>query len=411
MSKEKELGKICAGYTTYENFYIIDDSISDNLEINEFFFIDCQIQNLKITGSTNLTELLFVNCHITQLAIRDSRIPNMQFINCQIEDSIFIDSTLPRIVFSTRLSDKYDTLQEIPDGSESRLDNTQILFCEMNGMQIEHTHISNTDIKHCWLEKLKISLTVSMRDVDLRGTTIFDSDLGQCKFTNIRFGKKKYLVEIFRLFRKLKHHRLFRKQIGHQKKLNYAEKEKKEIDRYYNIFKKMEKQRKGDKKFNMPGALFDCFSSTYVETTSYEKADFSKGPHFYWYLNELEFFQIFEKRYPRTSRVLFILSNYMRSFGTLIASSLIYIFIFAAIFFFLCTCCNEDINFLKALLISVKTFLNMDISPFQPDNNWIGFWIIVEKILGYFALAFLVGKISVYIYQSQSLPPKKGVDE
>ncbi len=411
----------------YEDCEINNVTFDKRSDVEKCFFIGCPIRSMKIIKLKDKMEFTFVNCRISDLRIEKSNMPHIEFIGCQIINSNFIDSNLAGIKFSLKLDKPpgsikptiiefiKKSIQELKNKKkklpeESSVYKTKFLFCDMNDMLIDHTTFSETDIKHCNLKNMKISEKVTMQYVDLRGSKIFKSCLGDCKFQNIRFNKGFFIVywidELIWFIPKrlwyFKYSIMWKKryEIERASKLRIIQEK---IFRIRRVIKKIMYSLKiGRLRIDI---MADLLSSTDLQQIRYSNSDFLDSYHFFWHIQDLDFIHNLKGKHPFLAGLTFWASNYMRSFGALLTLSFIIIFLFSLIY------SSSWIDFVNnsesgTLYLSFKIFSNFGITPLSANNGITKILVTFEIILGYFALGILLSIIVFPFSRRTSLPIK-----
>lgn len=425
-----------------ENKKINNFQLKQYENINQIIFINCHIKHMNVVKIKGI-KLIFIDCWINKLKIYKSTLPKLQFIYCNIDNSEFTHSTLPGLVFSKNIirnpeqrekflkditqnieHNKLNTkLSLISNTHDSSVFRTKFIFCEMNEMSIDNTHFSEIEFKHCILNIFKKLKNVKFQNLDIRGTRITNSDFGKCCFKDVRFNAGLFLFEIldFLLIWAIKVILYFPGFRRFWKLFSSSRKEKRgveiQIKAKYVLIKRSIK-----KFFHMiyPLVFVDLLSSTKFTEIKYEEADYSSDYHFCWYIQDLSFIESFKKRHPIMAFIFWITTNYMRSFFRLAVISLLVVFLFSR--FYLNTGIfydesTRDTNKESELvdkngqakhpfILSIKVFLNSDISPVKTNDKCTDWMMILEKVLGYFALGFLLSIIFFFFSRRTSLPKK-----
>jgi uncharacterized protein YjbI with pentapeptide repeats len=421
--------------------YILENlTLDETSALEEYIFVDCDIDSMKIRDLEKERKIIFMNCKIRELEVNRSYIPNFRFIGCDLFHITFKNSNMPGIVFSGKGKDEQDDIKKITgrnvkEINKSRIDYTTFLSCNSNQMNIHDTRVFNTAFKHCQLEYMKIGDNVVMKAVDLRGTKISESNFNRCSLNHIRFRKGYFLLELIWYFIALfltpfKVYRLMLPRIKNARKkkplrLRLTPDEKDQI--YRDIRKKIVRFRHSAKRMIYKMIVFnwlvDLLSSTEIFEVKYREADFSKDFRFYRHIQNLDYVDGLKKRRPMFAFWYFILANYMRSVPSILFRLAVVVFLFSflyqnyAAFKFKVDLLEVrgDVSELidsngkpaKPFILSLKIFFNAGIYPLEPADNSTERLVLLEIIIGYFTLAVLAGISSSHLFERFSEPKSK----
>jgi len=493
---DKEIGNPFMGLDSkviYIECRINKYPLIEKSSLDECIFICCRIRNMEIKNLEDPIEMLFLNCTISNLEIDHSEAPHLQFLGCILEGAKFENSNLAGFTSSknttedleiilknlitgkNRLKKKFKSLKKLQILVPSITD-SKFLFCDMNDLLIDNTLFTDNTIKHCNLEYVEFIEKVKMKDVDIRGTKIFNSDFGDCHFENIRFNKFKFPQEFLMFFLsivfKIRYNRN-RKKYPETSPRKKGEKYRELLEKKRAIILKEVRKCKEDLKKKLYDLniyklklhkLVDYFSTTNINQTEYEEADFSEAYYLFWYIQDLEYIDNFKKKHRFLAFISHIFTNYMRSFGRLLFAVAFVILIFSISYINCGTfkidplykikekieIINEKINpniapplNLKislncffftfdskleiklpnikkeepdlvdekgrpkdAFYLSCKIFLNNDIYPLQEDDDFTKCLMIGEILMGYLALTVFLSIIFSHISQRIFMPKK-----
>jgi len=404
--------KIICINSELENFTLKENA---NINVKECIFVNCKNKNLTILKIKSFKKIIFINCKIRDLWIKNSYLPNLQFIGCDIFNSKFKNSTLPGVIFSRDTKEvPKNALEEIQKSlknskiefskqdsiNESTINRTEFMFCELNDMRIDKTEIRDSKFKHCNIEHLKVMGNVVLKNIDLRGSKFLESDFGNGRFNNIKFRKGFFLIEWFDfILSSFITFAMFFLSMISGKKWSFRKIKIKEI---------MMRVRHFIKKIlyiSILRLLIDFLSSTDCKNTQYKEADLSEDYHFLWHIQDLDFIHNFKKKHPIFAFLTFWTSNYMRSFGALLSSSFIVVWLFSLLHSSNWTIFGK-INPAPDyyLYLSFKIFTNFGMDPLDAQNWITKFLVISEVIIGYFALGILLSIILYPFSRRTSLP-------
>lgn len=424
-----------------ENF-----SLGDYPNVEECVFSNCHIKTMEIIKIKRFLKIIFVNCRIKGLKIEQSGMVNIKFIDCEIYEAKFIDSNLPGMVFS-RDRNKYinsnvrDKIKGTEGGKKTGVSRvlhfkpttmeSEFLFCDMNEMRIKDSAFNKISIKHCRLDKLKISKNVEMKNVNLRGSKISESNLGECKFNGVRFNKGFFIFEfsffLFRVLLQILLHIFFIFPVSLFERTRKSEIGMAEVkeNAWECVLTGKWKTERVLYKFFLFSWLRDILSPTDFKDVQYKEAYYPIDCHLFWHIEDLDFIHGFKKKHPFIAFIFFVMSNYMRSVFALFCTSMLVIFLFSC--FYSTQAKFDDISVKdtkkKSELInndgslkypfttSVDIFINSDISPLKAKNRLTKIAIIFEKISGFFSLSFLLSMIFFTFSRRSSMPPKRWKDD
>jgi uncharacterized protein YjbI with pentapeptide repeats len=400
----------------YYDCEITDFHLDKLTTLKECIFIHCHLNSMKIINIDQRIKLTFLNCRISDLHIEKSRFWNIQFFKSEVFKSTFQYSTLNGTVFSTNIPKELKDLQEKLlkedlDGQDDKglhlkrelevlsVHETEFLFCQLNDMKIDNTTFTDTDIKHCNLQDMKILENVEMRDIDLRGSNFFKSDFGECRLGAVKFNKSKYFVEIINSLLKI-----ILKRIINRKYRKYRKKNQ-ELSRA--IFEETTKIRTGVKKFLYKLELrnfADYLCSTTLVDVQYGNTYFAQDIRFFWHMEDVEFVDNLKKKHPVFSSIMLVSSNNLRSFIIPLLFILLIICVFSMLY-------STDGVFKEngsakipqmidpnghpknPWYLSAQVFLNCGISPLWTDDSTTRNLIMLEIISGYFFLGTILGVV------------------
>lgn len=402
-------------------------------------FYDCTIDSMEIQGVKikERSEIYFINCRIKNLELNDIYVPGLYFMDCDINDSTFKYSKLPALTFSKF---KEETIKDIinkvitGDGEKaieakneildysckstrkSEIRSSKFLFCELNDLSISGTNLFETDIKHSLLEDTEITDNVSMKDISLWGTKISEGKFIKCSFKDIWVKKGVFLpqlvgficeiIAIIGFFLCDLIERFFKKK-NRKKSFNRIFQD---VLENINIWRKVINFKKPIKKlfYKIPFAAFlaDWLSSTDVRETDFDGADFSEDPSLEHQIDEYKLIHKMKKKHPFLTYFFFLTSNYKRSFMRFIFVCFCCICIFSWIYS--CSTFIDDNQINRELGhkydyidefghpkhpfgLSFEVYLGITTYPLKAKYKTTTSWIIFERILGYGALASLLG--------------------
>jgi len=419
----------------YINCYINSSPIATYSNLEECIFINCRISNVKIKNIEEPIEMSFLNCSINNLEIGQSLVPNLQFIGCILENSVFKNSNLPGFTFSrnttrdieviiqnlilgkNRLEKKFISLKnlQILDSSIFR---SKFICCYMNDMQLDNTIISDTEIKHCYLEYMEVLENVLMKGIDIRGTKFSKSSFGKCQFKGVRFNKGYFFIEWLDYFITFTPKIILKLLYKRPAKIGPLQK-KRRMDRIIkaNIIKYRTTIKRVLYKLKL-SFFADILSSTDFKQTQYKEADFTEDYHLYWHIQYLDFISNFKKKHPVFAFLTFWASNFMRSFMALFILSLMVILLFSEVYKIYgdfqidseyqeqekITIIDQDGHPQKAFHLSVSIFLNSSYCQVEPRDTLTKFISTIEIIIGYFSLGILLSIILFSFARRTSLP-------
>ncbi|HLP47234.1 MAG TPA: hypothetical protein VK469_14880 [Candidatus Kapabacteria bacterium] len=400
--------------TIYCNCDITGFQLENSTTIKECLFIDCHLKCVKMENLDNPIRFTFLNCRISDLHIKDSYVRNIRFFNSEILNSLIEYSNLPGMIFSKNFpeelrkkqeqllpkSDKISQEKQVFPGKRE-LDflsvyKTEFLFCQLNSMKIDNTKFTYTDVKHCIIEELNISENVEFQNIDLRGSKFKKTDFGVGSFKKIKFTEEKFLIEwVSSLL-------VF---LGKVVSFFFLETEniKKKIMWFRYFIKKILYKCK-------LGFAADLLSSTNLQDiVEYKNANFPKEYNFLWHIQDLDFISHYKTKHRVLAKISFWTSNYLRSFLALAFFSLFVVYFFSWLYskYWTNLATGQSVNY---FYLSFKIFSNFGIY-YKIDGcaspEWLTkIFIIIEIIIGYFALGTLLSIILFPFTRKTSLPGK-----
>jgi uncharacterized protein YjbI with pentapeptide repeats len=421
--------------------------IEKSSNIKELIFINCNIKEMKIMRlKAKPIKITFIGCRINMLKVYKSYVPNIKFICCDVVNSEFMYSNLAGIVFS---KDRIEEVDEkinkfIKDNLnigintkrkkslkiyESRISTSKFIFCIMNNMRVDNTVFSGIDIKHCELKKIVLSCGVIINNADMRGSTFFKPNFGQCQFKNVRVNRDFFPIEIicfllktflkffsyfnlFRIIRDLRNSSMPQENIKHKQL-------RRKIVKCRNFTKRLLYE------IRLP-TFIDKLSSTDIYRPVYGEANFSEAHQLYWHIQDIDFINSLKKKYPNLAIIFFLTTNFLRSITALVISCFLTIYLFSLAYSSSLTDFKIDSSYMgtdqseildnidrpkNSLYLSFRIFSIGEHSPLETTDEITEAIIIFERILGALAFVMLAAIIGFPISRRFSLPQKGRPDE
>lgn len=405
------------------------------LTFRKCVFYGCTIDSMEIKGLKDISGIYFVNCKIQNLKFNDVYAAQIYFGDCEINDSTFKFSILPGLTFSKFEQERFeDIIDKVITGDrekakeaknqirryssknkhkrKSEIRSSKFLFCEINELYISNTELAKTNFKHSNIEYPIIKGNVEMRGISLEGTKIYGGCFKYCKLKDIKIKNGFLVPQLAGFIREIVavvefSLRNFIGRFSKKKSFNRIFKgESADID----IWRKVINFKKPFKKllYKIPFGAFlaDRLSSTEIKQTEFEEVNFSEDPLLARQIDDFKIIHNMKKKHPILAFFLFFTSNYRRSFMRFIFVSFCCIWIFSGIY---CrSTFTDDIQNSREFghkldyidkfgypehpfYLSIEVYLGITTYPLKAKNESTKAWIIFERILGYGALASLLG--------------------